>query len=136
MAFSEHRFSFAGRKVRDYDGGPISDLDQFGLRVRVDYDDSQSWTEKFQRMLSQDKAPQIASLLVGMWDSEMFDRGPDAVVEALVTARDHLPQLQAIFLGTSPTKSARFPGFARPISRPSLAPIRASSILSCAARKT
>ena len=100
MGFNEHRFSFAGKKVRDFTGEAIPDLAEFAIRVKLEYDEGKTWAEKFQKLLELPNSKDLTALVIGSWDAEnMFDVGSGPVVEALVAARDQLPNLTAIFLG-------------------------------------
>ena len=99
MAFSEHRFSFAGKKVRDFTGEVIPDLNQFAIRIKLEYDDKTTWTEMLQKFLELPNAAALNTLIVGVWSGDQFDTNSEPVVEALVAARDQLPNLTAIFLG-------------------------------------
>ena len=98
MAFSEHRFSFASKKVRDYEGGALVNPDQIGLRIRTEFEEPQAWFERFNEMLAQPNVADLTTFLVGQWGDE-HDRGPQAVMEALVASRDKLPNLSALFMG-------------------------------------
>lgn len=100
MGFNEHRFSFAGKKVRDFTLEAIPDLAEFAIRVKLEYDEGKTWAEKFQKLLELPNSKDLTALVIGSWDAEnMFDVGSEPVVEALVAARDQLPNLTAIFLG-------------------------------------
>ncbi len=99
MGFYEHRFSFAGKKVRDYTGGALYDLDKFAFRVKQEYEAEKKFFETFNELVEQDGAPDLTALVIGMWDDEQFEAGSQQIVEALVTAKDRLKGLKAIFLG-------------------------------------
>jgi hypothetical protein len=100
MAFNEHRFSFAGKKVRDFTGEAFPDLGEFAIRVKLEYDEGKTWAEKLQALLELPNSSDLTVLVIGAWDDEgVFDSGSEPVVEALVAARDQLPNLNAIFLG-------------------------------------
>jgi hypothetical protein len=97
MSFNEHRFSFAGKKVRDFTD-TLSDLDGVAYRVRVDYDDKISWHEKFEQLLHQPNSHELTALVVGAWGDDT-EADSSAVVTAIIAAKDRLPKLTAIFLG-------------------------------------
>lgn len=78
----------------DPDKGPVAAAGKT-IRIACDYDDEEEWTEKFATLLEGLQSQQLAGLVVGMWSAEMSGDAPDAVVEALVAARDNLPALQA-----------------------------------------
>jgi hypothetical protein len=67
--------------------------------IAVDaYDSEEGWEEAFARFLASVATEKVRALVVGAWN-EVYDSGPEAVVEALTAARDRLPALRALFLG-------------------------------------
>ncbi|MFG2476229.1 STM4015 family protein [Streptomyces fagopyri] len=67
-------------------------------RVAVDsYDSQESWPDAFARFLEAVDTTRVRALVVGAW-SDVYDSAPTEVIEALVAARDRLPELRAIFL--------------------------------------
>lgn len=67
-------------------------------RVAVDsYESEESWPDAFARFLDAVDTTRVRALVVGAW-SDVYDNAPTEVVEALVAARDRLPELRAIFL--------------------------------------
>jgi hypothetical protein len=56
----------------------------------------------------------VQALVVGFWGEES-DTSSAELVAALIEARDRLPNLRALFLG-SPTRTMKSPGSSRPIS--------------------
>jgi hypothetical protein len=98
MAFSELRFSFAGKKVATFKD-KLFDLEKYAFRVRREYEDERSFLEIFNSLLEQENAHQLEAILIGAWSDELFDEDSAPVVEALVAAKDKLPNLKGIFLG-------------------------------------
>jgi hypothetical protein len=103
MTISAHLTTFAGQAVQDWqpDGGPIDPA--IFYRVSVGYNEAQRgqlWSDRFAELLDHPGAEGLKGIVVGAW-GEMFDEQEEAtrVVEALVAARDRLPQLRAIFFG-------------------------------------
>ncbi|WP_329524907.1 STM4015 family protein [Streptomyces sp. NBC_01462] len=67
-------------------------------RVAVDsYESEESWPDAFARFLDAVDTTRVRALIVGAW-SDAYDNAPTEVIEALVAARDRLPELRAIFL--------------------------------------
>ncbi|MCX5008736.1 STM4015 family protein [Streptomyces sp. NBC_00638] len=67
-------------------------------RIAVDaYDSKEQWEDAFARFLTAVDTQRVRALIVGAW-SDVYDNGPDAVIEALVAARDRLPALRGLFL--------------------------------------
>ncbi len=103
MTIEEHVTHFAGKPVVDWDPeAGIQDPAGTIYRVSLSYDEADEghrWTDKFAAFLDDPAANQITGIVVGTWISL---RAPEddsgQVVEALVAARDRLPNLQAIFL--------------------------------------
>jgi hypothetical protein len=103
VTISAHLTTFAGQPVQDWqpDAGPIDPA--IFCRVSLGYDEAESgqqWSDRFAELLDHPGAEALEGIVVGAW-GEMFDDQEEAarVVEALVTARDRLPRLRAIFLG-------------------------------------
>jgi Leucine Rich repeat len=103
VTISAHLTTFAGQPVQDWqpDSGPIEPT--IFYRVSLVYDAAESgqqWSDCFAELLDHPGAEALEGIVVGTW-GEMFDDQEEAtrVVEALVAARDRLPQLRAIFLG-------------------------------------
>ncbi len=99
MSFSENLSTFAGKRVEDWDAeGRIDDPQAVAYRVRISYGDDESWVDRFQSLLDDPKVGQLDALVVGQWTA---DTGTDseAVIEALVAARDKLASLTHLFLG-------------------------------------
>ncbi|MFD6293391.1 STM4015 family protein [Streptomyces sp. NPDC060235] len=73
--------------------------DAVAWRIAVDaYDSEEEWQDAFARFLAAVDTRQVRALIVGAW-SEVYDTAPDAVIGALVAARDQLPALRGLFLG-------------------------------------
>ncbi|GGX73174.1 hypothetical protein GCM10010358_29550 [Streptomyces minutiscleroticus] len=62
------------------------------------YESDESWEDAFARFLDAVDTSGVRALIVGAW-SDAYDSGPEAVIGALVAARDRLPALRAVFLG-------------------------------------
>ena len=106
MTIGEHATHFAGKPVVDWEPeSGIQDPAGTNFRVSLSWDEAQEgqhWTDKFAAFLDDPAADQVTGIVVGAGDWLVtFQRGGHSgpVVEALVAARDRLPNLQAIFLG-------------------------------------
>lgn len=100
MVFSENAESFGGKTIADYDPeSPLPDPTESIPRVRVDFDAETSAVEMLQRLLADPAAEQLTGLVIGMWDGEMMDAGPDELVELLCASSDQLPNLRSLFIG-------------------------------------
>jgi hypothetical protein len=103
MAFYEHLSQFAGLSVVDWDPGSGVVAAGQAPRISLSYDaveEGELWGDLFVTLLDQPNVSALEGLVVGAW-GEMFEQNGEAarVVEALVAARDRLPNLRAIFFG-------------------------------------
>ncbi len=100
MTIGSHIESFAGYPAVDWpsEGGedPRQTLYRIGLSWE-DYDSGKSWLDYFADFLATPLAAQTPGIVVGSWGFEGSGSGP--AIEALVAARDQLPNLIAIFFG-------------------------------------
>ncbi|MFF2851084.1 STM4015 family protein [Streptomyces sp. NPDC058001] len=88
-------FPEAGRELKR----KLPDPDAVAWRVEVDsYDSDEAWEGAFARFLDMVDTTEVRALIVGAW-SDAYDSGPDAIIAALLAARDRLPGLRALFLG-------------------------------------
>ncbi|UBV45240.1 STM4015 family protein (plasmid) [Deinococcus taeanensis] len=100
MAIHEHLTAFGGLQVVDWAlGDPLPDPAIAMARLGVEWDDPVSWTERFRTFLELPGVAAVPGLVVGWWSAEDSDVAPTEVLEALVTARDRLPQLRVMFFG-------------------------------------
>lgn len=104
MTIDEHATHFAGKPVQDWEPEmAISDPGGTIYRISLSYEEANKggrWTDKFSTFLSDPAAQEITGIVVGTWDTTgASEQDVDEVVEALVAARDRLPNLRAIFLG-------------------------------------
>ncbi|MFF3569783.1 STM4015 family protein [Nocardia jiangxiensis] len=103
----DHLEEFYGLPVHDFPEVPdasealpeLPAADSVAWRVRVDYDeDEETWVDRFTRLLDTVAAERVRALIVGSWGAQ-WENSSAVAVEALVAARDRLPELRAIFLG-------------------------------------
>lgn len=101
MSISTHVDTFAGKTVLDWDSNVgILDPDRFIYRISVEYGDEEEWTDVFAEFLDDPGASATTALVVGAWDFENQTREEvERIIEALVAAREQLPNLTALFLG-------------------------------------
>jgi hypothetical protein len=101
MTINENLSHYAGKPVADF----ALDDTEFDVhantpRLRLEYDQWDSEMTIAQLFAAYAKIPQATetqALVVGSWGFEDADSAP--VVEALVSYRDRLPELRALFLG-------------------------------------
>jgi hypothetical protein len=103
MTISDHLQELHGLPVFDFpDAESKVELPQaasVAWRITVDaYDSEEEWEGAFARFLAAVDTTQVRALVVGAW-SDVYDSAPDAVITALLDAREQLPALRALFLG-------------------------------------
>ncbi len=97
----ENLSELVGKKVIDWDPAEgLLDPAHIIYRIRVEYDGAESWDDRFAAFLQDPAVSELSGLVVGMWSREVME-GQEAmeVVEALVAAREKLPNLKTLFMG-------------------------------------
>lgn len=102
MVLHEHLQQFAGKPVVDWseDAG-LKDAANPIARLSLSYDEydtNAKWLDLFAAFLEEPDVSQVTGIVVGVWDFESSETS-QSIVEALVSARDRLPNLRALFLG-------------------------------------
>lgn len=97
----ENLMELAGKKILDWDAEEgLQNLAETIYRVRVVYDDAQEWPERFAAFLQDPAVGELTGLVVGLWSTEVMETAEaEAVVAALVAAREKLPKLSVLFMG-------------------------------------
>ncbi len=99
MAISKHLDELAGKKVEQWEvGQAVENPNNITYRISVDYDSEISWVNKFREFLKDKQASESTGFVVGAWEEPMSTE-PNDIVEALVKAKDKLPNLTALFFG-------------------------------------
>ncbi len=100
MTNGSHLTQFAGFSVSLWEPGqPLGDPATSVHRIAVEYDDEQSWSDKFHAFLHLPGVGETQGLVVGLWDGEAGTGvSPQPMVEALVAAHTSLPKLRALFI--------------------------------------
>ncbi len=102
MTISENLTKFYGRSVVDYD--PDAGLADRAAAVRLRlsyeaYEEGMTFTDLYTRFLKEPAAGDIEALVIGMWNQVQEGDTAERVVENLVSTRERLPALKALFLG-------------------------------------
>jgi hypothetical protein len=101
----EHITNFAGKPVKNWEPqSGIQDPEGVCYALRLSYEEEseggQRWTDKFAAFLADPSSGRVSEIVIGDWGAPSSDMQTSAfVVEALVAARDRLPNLRAIFFG-------------------------------------
>ncbi|MER8000033.1 STM4015 family protein [Streptomyces sp. NPDC095613] len=103
MTVSDHLNELYGLPAFDFpEAGSedtLPDPASVAWRITVEaYESDEQWDEAFARFTEVVDPTRVRALIVGAW-SDVYDSGPDDVIETLVAARDRLPALRAVFLG-------------------------------------
>jgi hypothetical protein len=102
MTINESLTKFYDRNVIDYD--PDTGLADGGAAVRLRlsyeaYEDGTTFTDLYTRFLKEPVAGDIEALVIGMWNQAQEGDTAERVIENLVSTRDRLPPLKALFIG-------------------------------------
>lgn len=105
MTISNWCSRFAGFSVVEWsekDEGTLEPSKAY--TIRLDYNEVEegaTWSDRFLRFLACPGSDQVSALIVGMWSASFGDAddGAEQIVETLVSARDRLPGLKALFFG-------------------------------------
>ena len=102
--FSEYTASFGNREIVEFDAkSPPENLGDRGWRVALSYDAADggmTYSQLLAQFLNTPGTDQLEVLVVGAWEG-LFDGGEGAerTVEALVSARERMPNLKHLFFG-------------------------------------
>lgn len=82
----------------------IQDPESICYALRLTYEEGEDglrWTDKFAAFLDDPSSSRVSGIVIGDWGllNSAMDQTSAFLVEALVAARDRLPNLRAIFLG-------------------------------------
>jgi hypothetical protein len=102
MTIRENLTEFHGKPVVDFrESGDISDFAACAPRVRCEYEDEKTIADYIALMLEQPGSKATEALVIGLWveNGEAVDATPSEGLELLVSRRDDLPNLKALFIG-------------------------------------
>ncbi len=98
-------------QITDFEGIPIQnfkpdslpdDLGGIGWRISIDweaYEAGRKFSEVFAQLLALPGASELQALIVGCWEGGAEGESSESVIEALVSAREQLPNLKHLFIG-------------------------------------
>jgi hypothetical protein len=102
MALYENMTEFAGLPVEDFrEAGDIKDFSKAAPRLRCTYDDELTLRDFLAAMIDQPGVEATPALVLGSWmeNGEAVDVTPQSAIEMLVSVKDRLPALKALFVG-------------------------------------
>src|SRR4051812_17331602 len=94
---SEHVTEWLGFPVKLYDPATKPDYENTVYRIASEWEEKETQVEKFARFLDGAGSEATPAIIFGLFGEH--DTSPQPVIEALVAARNRLPNLKAIFLG-------------------------------------
>jgi hypothetical protein len=100
MGFYSNLETWVGLPVVDWTAelGPLNATTAY--RIRVDWDDRDSWVDRFTQFVDQPGIETVTAMVVGAWGEDMMDGNIAAqIVEAIAGARERLSSLSALFFG-------------------------------------
>jgi hypothetical protein len=102
MPIGDNLTSFFGRNIVNYEpqrslaAGP----DAVCLRIGYDEDDAgMTFTDLYARFIDEPAAGGVEALVIGTWNIDQDGDEAERVIENLVSTRDRLPLLKALFIG-------------------------------------
>lgn len=99
MTISAHAELFAGKTVEDFSPETgIQEPTTKIYRISTHYDAEEGIVDCFKVFLEDPRVSEISGIVIGCWVTDV-DESSEDIVEALVAAREKLPNLKAIFLG-------------------------------------
>jgi hypothetical protein len=103
MSIYENVEELNGKAVLDWDSekglpDPQNNFPRIGISYD-DYDKKTTWIDRFSAFLDHPDAAQVTGVVIGAWDYEFGGGQSEAIVEAIASARDRLPRVEAIFYG-------------------------------------
>lgn len=102
MTIHENLRQFAGKPVVDFKkAGDVSDFASVSPRLRCEYDETETLVDFLAIMLEQPGVAAAQALVLGLWmqNGESFEVTPQPAIEMLVSMRERLPNLKALFVG-------------------------------------
>jgi hypothetical protein len=92
-----------GKPIRDWNAEQSID-DPAACIYRIELsedrdDEDQTWLDVFASFLADPKSGEVTALIVGNWGYDDMLESSEDVVQALVAAREQLPNLRVLFLG-------------------------------------
>ena len=102
MTISENLTKFYDRAVVDYDPDTGLADSSAAVRLRLDYDayeDGTTFTDLYARFIKEAAVGGVEALVIGTWNQAQEGDTAEDVIENLVSTRERLPALKALFLG-------------------------------------
>ena len=94
--------NFGGLPVKDFQAaGDISDFAKTCPRLRCEYDNLMSLTDKLTIMYDQPGVQDTTALVFGLWaeNGDTYEISPQPALDMMVAFKDRLPALSALFSG-------------------------------------
>jgi len=94
--------SFFDKPVQDFlKAGDVPDFSNVAVRLRCSYDEEHTLQTLLSDLLTQPGIENLEALIFGVWmdGGEAVDVTPDPAIELLVSQKEKLPNLKALFVG-------------------------------------
>ncbi|MGR3933053.1 STM4015 family protein [Streptomyces sp. BRA346] len=106
MSYAEHLTELHGLPVRafplpDDEDPQLPEAHEVAWRISYDpytEESGEIFEGRFERFLTTVDASRVRALIIGQW-GEAYDKDAGVIVELLVSAKDRLPSLEAVFIG-------------------------------------
>jgi hypothetical protein len=100
MTYFNDYLSFAGKTILNFPAESPPHPADAAYCIKVGWEDPQTWVDRFMDFLEMPGVEETTALVVGAWMQEGHHLDPpDPIVQALVAARDRLPNLEALYFG-------------------------------------
>lgn len=101
MTLYENRNEFAGKPVKDFKMGEPFDFAANAPRLRCDWDSSHTLRDLLASMFETPSVEKLDVLVFGVWmeNGEAFEVSPRPALEMLVSMKEVVPNIRAIFVG-------------------------------------
>jgi hypothetical protein len=90
---------FYGQSVIDFEDQDSWQGPDVAYRLREEYEDAVSVSERLETLLQQDGVDRLTALIIGAWSGACTGDDASAVVQTLADEATRLPNLAALFLG-------------------------------------
>ena len=99
MTIGDHQSTFFNKPIVDYQKGkPVEALDSQVYRLSLEYDDETPMEQLLGSFLDAADKSRLDALVIGMW-GQAYEQSIQDVLDLLVTRKDELPTLKALFIG-------------------------------------
>lgn len=99
MTICSNASIFNQQGVEDYSEKNGIQNPSIAYRIRTDWDSEHEADYFFKAFLEDPKLPQIKNIIIGLWEKEACDVGPDDIVDLIMANKDKLQHIEGLFMG-------------------------------------